>query len=77
MCVITNKIYSKRRLTYSEFRDSPYFPQEAEVRKYFIAQVAAIMATNRGMAGTTGSGSNKIVNNEERSDFTNPLDCDE
>ncbi|MBO9673090.1 MAG: hypothetical protein J7577_06585 [Sphingobacteriaceae bacterium] len=67
-----------RRYTYAEFRDSPYYPQDAEVKKYFIAQVALIMAANKGTAGTTGSGSTNIVfNDEKRSYITDPLDCDD
>lgn len=71
-------IEGARRLTYSEFRDSPYFPQDAEVKKYFIAQVALIMATNKGTAGTSGSGNfnNIVFNDEKRSYLTDPLDCD-
>lgn len=65
-----------KELTYKEFRDSPYSPSDDAVITYFKTQLQAAMATQRGTAGATGSGSNKIVfKNEERSSFLE-YDCD-
>ena len=62
-------------LTYVEFRNSPYFPSDAEVLQYFKGALATAMAAERGTAGATGSGSSSIIfQNEERSDFF-PYSC--
>jgi len=62
-------------LTYVEFRNSPYFPSDAEVLQYFKGALATTMAAERGTAGATGSGNSGIIfQNEERSDFF-PYSC--
>jgi hypothetical protein len=62
--------------TYQEFRNSPYYPTDAEVMQYFKNQLAALMASQMGTAGATGTGSGGIIFREEdRSDFF-PYNCD-
>jgi hypothetical protein len=64
-----------KQRTYYEFRSSPYTPTDAEVLIYFKSQIASLMATQRGTAGATGSGSGNIIfKEEERSTFF-PYSC--
>ncbi len=63
-------------LTYTEFRDHPLLPDDAIVIQYFRDQLQILMASIRGTAGFTGSGSPNIVfKNEERSNFFDPYSC--
>ena len=62
--------------TYQEFRDHPLLPDDAAVELYFRNRLQLIMATQRGTAGYTGSGSPNIrFKNEERSNYSDPYDC--
>ncbi len=63
-------------LTYMEFRDSPYLPDDAAVIQYFKSVLAAGMATERGTAGANGSGSSSIVFRDEVRSFFNPYSCE-
>ncbi|MBB6111798.1 hypothetical protein SAMN05421821_11479 [Mucilaginibacter lappiensis] len=66
---------SVKLLTYMEFRNSPYSPSDATVISYFKTQLQIGMATQRGTAGATGSGSNQIIfKDEQRSSFF-PFSC--
>lgn len=61
--------------TYQEFRNSPYYPTDAEVIQYFKNNLAALMASQMGTAGATGTGSPAIhFRDEQRSDFF-PYNC--
>jgi hypothetical protein len=61
--------------TYYEFQSSPYSPTDAEVLIYLKNQIASLIATQRGTAGATGSGSSSIIfKDEERSTFF-PYSC--
>ncbi|WP_231491198.1 hypothetical protein [Pedobacter sp. Leaf170] len=63
-------------MTYTEFRNAPYLPNDAAVIQYFKIQLNLYTMTHMGTAGTNGTGSPNIVfRNEERSDWTNPNDC--
>ena len=57
-------------------RHSPYFPEEAEIIKYFRNKAHEFMTVNMGTAGVNGTGDPKIIfNDEERGHYTNPNDC--
>lgn len=45
-----------KRITYAEFRNSPYMPDDATVLEYFKKQLHLQMAVHRGTAGINGSG---------------------
>lgn len=66
-----------RNMTYTNFRDSPTYPQPAAIKSYFISKANEFMMIHAGTAGTRGSGSSNIIfRNEQRTHwFGNPLDC--
>jgi len=61
---------------YYEFRNSPYYPSNEEIITFFRNAMHAAMIIKGGTAGMTGTGSPAIIfKNEERSNWTNPYDC--
>jgi hypothetical protein len=64
-----------KQYTYIEFRNSPYSPSNADVLIYFKKQLAALMETQRGTAGATGSGSSSIIFTEEQRSSFFPYSC--
>ena len=62
-------------LTYMEFRNSPYLPNDNTVVAYFNEQLHLAMTAQGGTAGKTGSGSSNIIFRDEERSFFNPLNC--
>jgi hypothetical protein len=67
-----------KRQTYRQFNSYATYPDDNAIISYFKATLHALMSTNySGTAGVTGSGSaNIIFRDEERSNFSDPYDCD-
>ena len=65
-----------RNMTYTNFRNSPTYPQDAVIISYFKSKVNEYMVGHMGTVGANGSGSPLIqFRNEQRSHYSNPNDC--